>query len=493
MNLVVNNIKRIWQPDCLPKFLFFFVAVWSAVVMFGGIRYGDLSGYDDAAYAHEAKTMLQSGDWWTMNLNGNADFDKPPLFIWLVALSFKFFGAADFAAKIPGVLFGWATVILVHFLAKELFSNEPEDSSGREWLPVLSMLCMATTQYFLKYSSHAMTDVPFTFFFTLAVYFYILALKNNLFLLPSGMAIGLATMTRSPMGLFPLAIIVFHLSLTRRLKLLFSFYFAGCLMFAALIPATWYLREYNLYGDVFIDRHFANVLGHSSSPNLRTDRQQFLWYFEYFFLIVKLYFPWFPLMFYGLFLALGKMWRSKSSAPLETLLIVWLFVVLIPFSLAESKVLRYILPVFPAFAILSAYSLQYLLSVKRLPKFCRLAVLLLSVAAFIILAFPNYQIRAGDMRTIAPVSDAASQTEEKVVLYTSGEYQSNYQTQLLWYGNRLCTHLKTLKEVEALLADKKQLTVVMDKPSFIELTNQTKANITILIKSENFICFRLIL
>jgi 4-amino-4-deoxy-L-arabinose transferase-like glycosyltransferase len=203
MNFLPSTFRRIWQTAGSPRFLVFFVAIWVAVVLFSGIFHGDLSGYDDAVYAHEARTMLRSGDMWTVTLNGNPDFDKPPLFIWLLAISFKLFGATDAAAKLPGVILGWATIILVYFLAKELFKNEPANGSDREWLPVLSMLCMATTQYFLKYSSHAMTDVPFTFFFTLAIYFYVLALKKNIYLLASGFATGLALMTRSPMGIFP--------------------------------------------------------------------------------------------------------------------------------------------------------------------------------------------------------------------------------------------------------------------------------------------------
>lgn len=495
MNLVANNIKKIRRQAGLPKFLFIFVAVWTGVVMLGNLSFGDLSGYDDAAYAHEAKVMAQSGDWWTLKLNGNPDFDKPPLYIWLLALSFKIFGATDFVAKVPGALLGWATVILVYFLAKELFTDESEDIQNQEWLPVLSMLSLATTQYFLKYASHAMTDVSFTFFFTLAVYFYVRALKNNSFLLASGAAIGLATLTRSPMGLFPLGIIVLHLVFTRRFKLLFSGYFAGCLLFAVLVPATWYLREYGIFGDVFINRHFGNIFGHSASSaqTPRTGWQQFLWYFEYFFLIVKLYFPWFPLMFYGFFLVVRKMFRSDKSCPppVETLLIVWFFVVLIPFSLAESKVLRYILPVFPAFAILSAYALSNLFSPKHLSKFSQTAVLLLALAAFITVGFPNYLVRAGDMRSLAPVSDAATAPGEKILLYTSGEYQWNYQTQLLWYGNRLCIMIKDLREVEDILFADKQTVVIMDKPSLADFTGQNKFKVTILGESEKFVCFRL--
>jgi len=488
MDILINSFKRIWQSAGSPKFLFFFIAIWAAVVLFSGILVGDLSGYDDAAYAHEARTLLQTGDWWTMNLNGNPDFDKPPLFIWLLAISFKIFGISDFAAKIPGVILGCSTIVSVYFLAKELFAEELKDDSNYEWLPALAALCLATTQYFLKNSSHAMTDVPFTFFFTIAIYLYLRGLKNGIFLPASGIAIGLAMLTRSPMGFFPLVIIFLHLLFIRRFKLLISPYFIALLLLGAALPAVWYLREYALFGDLFINRHFANFLEHSGSTGARAAGQQFLWYFEYFFLIVRLYLPWFPLMFYGLFLAFGKVRAKFSSA--ELLLIIWFLVVLIPFSLVESKILRYILPAFPVFSILSAYSLVKLFSRQTLAKFSRSAVLILALAGLIIVFFPNFKKRAEDMRVIAPISDVASNPEEKIILYTSGELQWNYQMQLIWYGNRNTLLIKNRKEIENLLSEKKELVVVMDKLSYVDFKGETSSQITVLGESEKFVCFR---
>ena len=496
-----NLAKNLWRKIGAPEFLFFFLAIWAFVVLLGGIGYGDLSGYDDAAYAHEAKTILQTNDWWTLHLNGAPDFDKPPLFIWLVAASFKIFGTNDFAAKLPGVLLGWATIVLTFFLAREIFDEDAEDSTKRNWLPALATLILATTQYFLKYASHAMTDVPFAFFFTLAVYFYARALKNNLFFLACGAGVGLATLTRSPMGLFPLAVIVLHLALTRRFKKLFSVHFAACVFLAALVPAIWYLREYNLFGDDFLTRHVANIFGHSSALAGRTDAQNFLWHFEYLFLLARLYEPWFPAACVGLFLAARECandWRSdsqrassaKSVSP-EILLIVWVVVVLALFSFAEAKVLRYILPVFPAFSILSAYALCRFLAARHLTNLARLAVLLLTCAAIFTVARPQFLTRAGDMRALAPVSDAATDApDEKVLLYTSGEWQANYQTQLLWYGNRLCVHLKDFGALENYLSEKRRAIVVMDKLSFADFSKRTAAKIEILGESENFACFR---
>jgi 4-amino-4-deoxy-L-arabinose transferase-like glycosyltransferase len=479
-----NNMQQIWRIIGTPRFLFFFIAVWAAVVMFSGIPFGDLSGYDDAAYAHEARNILQSGDWWTLNLNGSPDFDKPPLFIWLLALSFKIFGITDVAAKVPGVIFGWATIVLVYFLAREIFLDDEDN----KWLAAFSMLCLATTQYFLKYSSHAMTDVPFTFFFTLAVYFYLRGLKNGIFLLASGAAVGLAMLTRSPMGFFPLAIIVFHLVFRRQFKTLFSFYFAGSLVLAIAIPSTWYWTEYAAFGQAFIGRHFANFMAHSEAAVARTPWQQFLWYFEYLFLVIKLYFPWFPLMFYGMFLLKKK--NGTRPAAMGSLLVIWLLVVIIPFSLADSKVLRYILPAFPVFSILAASALKKLLYPKYLVRFSRAAAALLSLAAVGMVMLPNYRTRAEDMRTIAPISDAAAKPDENILLYTSGEYQWNFQNQLLWYGNRNCTFIRDKNEIEKLLPEKQHLIVIMDKTSFYDLAAQGTVKPTILGESENFVCFR---
>jgi 4-amino-4-deoxy-L-arabinose transferase-like glycosyltransferase len=489
MSVIKNKLVDIWRAAGTPNFLFYFIVIWVAVVMLYGIRFGDLSGYDDAAYAHEARNIVRSGDWWTLELNGHPDFDKPPLFIWLLAASFKVFGATDFAAKVPGVLFGWAAVILVYFLAKELFAGDEK----QKWMPALVAVCLATTQYFLKYSSHAMTDVPFTFFFTLGMYLYLRGLKHGPFLLACGIAIGLAMMTRSPMGFFPLAIIGMHLLYRRNFKTLFSPYFFGLILFAIAVPGAWYLREYALFGNNFVEQHFANFLAHSSDAHSavssgRGPVEQFLWFFEYIFLIVKLYLPWFPLTFYGCYLVIKRERQTSSGA----LLLIWLLVVFVPFSLADSKVFRYIMPIFAVFSVFSAYALLKLLGEKYVSGFARVAFALLFGVGIITVVLPNFETRAEDMRTIAPYSDAASAQDEKVVMYTSGQSQWNFQNQLLWYGHRATVLVKDGSAIDDLLAENKKLVVVMDKPTFAVFSQGSRpARLTILGGSDKFVCFRL--
>src|SRR5262245_2204634 len=81
----------------------------SSLLLFSSLHKGSLSGYDDALFAHEGKQMLATGDWWTVRDNGIPNFELPPLFIWLEALSMKVWGVNDFAAKFPAALAGLLT------------------------------------------------------------------------------------------------------------------------------------------------------------------------------------------------------------------------------------------------------------------------------------------------------------------------------------------------------------------------------------------------
>ena len=218
-------------------------------MLFANLQRGDLAGYDDAVYAHEGKEMLRNGDWANVWLNGKLDFDKPPLFIWLEALSFWLLGVNDFAAKFPSALLGLATVALVYLVVRELTDDH--------WLASLAMFVLASTQYFLKYAMHAMTDVPFTFLFTLAIWAYLKAPRRPRFYLLSGLAIGCAGLTRSILGLLALGVIGAHLLVCRKWAMLRSSYLWLGFGLALGLPLGWFLTQYHWYGDAFVQHHFS--------------------------------------------------------------------------------------------------------------------------------------------------------------------------------------------------------------------------------------------
>src|ERR1700759_1840533 len=65
-----------------------------------------LGAQDEATYTREAIAMARGGGWMTPAFLGRWVFEKPPLLMWLSALSLKIFGIGRVSARIPVVFAG---------------------------------------------------------------------------------------------------------------------------------------------------------------------------------------------------------------------------------------------------------------------------------------------------------------------------------------------------------------------------------------------------
>ncbi len=509
MSIVSALADRFFKNRRLQFWIIFAI---SSILLFSSLRKGGLSGYDDAFYAHYGEQMIRAGDWWSLGLNGYHIFEFPPMFPWLEALSMKVFGVTDFAAKFPAALAGLLTIVLTYLVAKELFNSF--------WPPVLSMAILSGTQYFIKYAMHSMTDVPFTFFFVLSIYLYLKALKEPGLFLLSGAAIGAAILTRSVLGLIPLGIIFLHLLVTGKRALIGSKSFIGAVALSIALPVVWYGSQYVLYGRRFLDEHFSFVAGKISgkvnlrqreiilcqsvngpgltitlptgAPTRSDEGRRFghiaLGFAEYPKLLLRHYWPWLPLMLIGLTWQVRSLIRSRDSA--AALLVIWAACVLIPFSVSEAKALRYIMPVFPAFAILAAAPLSRWADSIRSARYVKLGYLIALIALLLAALFPNPRYRADDMQALAPIIDANSNPARRVILYTYGELHHNYMSQFVWYTDRYCAHLTDLNTVKAALISCPEQVAVVDKQAFGQMSSAPGISVVALGESENFVCVK---
>jgi 4-amino-4-deoxy-L-arabinose transferase-like glycosyltransferase len=491
---------------------FWIIFAISSILLFSSLQKGGLSGYDDAFYAHYGEQMILSGDWWNLRLNGHHIFEFPPMFPWLEALSMKVFGVTDFAAKFPAALAGLLTIVLTYLVAKELFNGF--------WTPVLSMAILSGTQYFIKYAMHSMTDVPFTFFFILSIYLYLKGLKEPRLFPLSGVAIGAAILTRSVLGLIPIGVISLHLLFTGKRALIGSKSFIAAMALSIALPSVWYGSQFDLHGRRFLEEHFSFVASKISgkvdlpkrevvlcqrgaAPDFtitlptgaptRSDGgrgfgQIALGFVEYPKLLLRHYWPWLPLMLIGLVMQIRSLIRSRDSA--AALLVIWSACVLIPFSVSEAKALRYIMPAFPAFAILAAAPLSRWADSIRSARYVKLGYLLALIALLIAALFPNPRYRAEDMQALAPVIDANATPSRRVILYTYGELHHNYMSQFVWYTDRYCVHLNDLNTVKAALISCPEQVAVVDKHTLGQLNGAPGIGFVALGESENFVCIK---
>jgi 4-amino-4-deoxy-L-arabinose transferase-like glycosyltransferase len=460
---------------------FYALGVLALMILFVNLHVGDLSGYDDAYHAEEGRAMLDSGDYWTVRHNGTYNPEFPPLFYWIEALSMKALGANDFAAKFPVALFGAGTIMVTYFIAYEL--------TGQIWLALISMAVMMTSQYFMKYATHAMTDVPYAFFFVLSILFYFKAFKQPRFFVLSGLAVGLALLTRPYVGGVLLAIFLAHLLWNRRKDLLWSPYVISGLGLALLLPAIWYLVQYRLHGALGVSGPAALISVQMASGKAPDFMSIFKGSLKYIAQLLKLYWPWLPFMVVGLVMQSRKAFRGRDLT--ATLLLAWIAWVFIPFSLSSAKQLRYIMAIFPAFAILAAMPIHRLIPFQG-RKTCFYGFYILGLAGIVYMHFfPGNLMRATDMRKLAPMVAAHSHPDQRVILYTNGWRQWNYQSQLIWYASRNSEFHLTFETVLRQMRDNPELPVVMDKDSFRQFEPLAKSEfrLNILSESERFLCF----
>src|SRR3984885_1771656 len=94
------------------------------LALFSGLAAIGLVGPDEPRYAWIAREMAETGDWVTPRLYGKPWFEKPPLFYWGAALSFKLLGVSETAARLPSAISALFATLALAWLARLLYGAE---------------------------------------------------------------------------------------------------------------------------------------------------------------------------------------------------------------------------------------------------------------------------------------------------------------------------------------------------------------------------------
>lgn len=433
-----------------PQFhALFYATLGSAALLFlAPIRVGDLAGYDDALYSHIAKGLLLSGHWLTLMSNGFPALEHPPLFDWTLASLFGVFGIADPVAKLPAALSALGCVLLVYWLAQRLLKDRLS--------ALVAMFTLATTAYFIKYAGHAMTDVPFTFLFLLAVCCYVKSEEHPRWLLAAGFFTACAQMTRGFSGLALVILFAAHaLWMKRRIPL---FYAISSLIIAFLPITVWYAYWIRRYGDYFFEVHRGwmerEVYG-ALDPAWRryTGLPEYLW------MIAKSYWPWLPAMLAGLFAA----WRN----PKLRILPLWIASMLLLCAAAKSRVLRYMLPAYPAFSILAAIGIRTYVSERWIVRGLRILVPAFALLAIGVAIRPPHTDHGAEIRQVVEIT-RAEPVNQRIAFYDQGQARYDETNQLQWYGDHIFTALFDRASFQKFLSGQPSGALIVDQDSYRE-------------------------
>ena len=317
------------------------LAVATIALLFWRLGRRSLADYDEAIYAQVSKEIVESGDWLTLHWGYVPFFEKPPLPMWATAIFFHVFGVSEFWARAAAALSGAASLLVVVAIGRRLWSTE----AG-----LLAGAVLLSSYQFVASSRVGTTDTMLTLWVCIAVYAYLRAREGReQWWWGVWIASAAAILTKSAAGIIAPAAVGLALLIDRRAAdALRSRTFRIAALSAAGLVLLWHGGMYLAYGsrfvDVYLGRHLleratTSMEGHVGGPDFYLDR------------LHRNFFPWVYLLPFALALALHE---ARTRRRGTTVLLGWIAVVFVLYTLVQTKISWYILPLYPALALLVA-------------------------------------------------------------------------------------------------------------------------------------------
>lgn len=316
------------------------------VIWCSNLEYRKLVRPDEGRYAEIPRYMVASGDWLTPRLNGIKYFEKPPLQDRATAAAYEVFGEDEWTARLWPALTGLLGVLLVFYAGSRLFGRD----AG-----FYAALVLGSSMGYAAIAHINTLDMGVTFFLTLGMAGFLLAQhpqatprSNWTWMHVAWSALALAVLSKGLIGVaLPGAALVLYSLLQRDAAIWRRLHLVTGTALFLLICAPWFIAVSIVNPEFprffFIHEHFAR---YATTVHKRVQ-------------------PWFyfvPILLAGMIPwvittidVLARGWKSAQPSrefQPQRFLLIWAAFIFVFFSLSSSKLPSYILPMFPALALL---------------------------------------------------------------------------------------------------------------------------------------------
>jgi 4-amino-4-deoxy-L-arabinose transferase-like glycosyltransferase len=349
-----------------------------------------LHDFNEGFYVQAAREIYLRGDFVTPRVNGIYFFDKPPLALWLTALSFHALGVNEFAARFPVAVAATLLVVLTYLFGERFFGRKTALLAG----------CMLALSPMMVGTARQMTmDIHQSLWFAVALYAFFLAYtaqtkKGKRWYYAFWASCGLAFLAKSVPGLMPIFVALVFVCFAERFQIRAvlrriweSKPIPGILLLLAVI-LPWHVLAYHANGAVFYEEYW--ILHHVGLlRGTEFDHAQPVWY--YIPMLLAGFFPWSVFLVPALLHTRVTLRSQVPDVPERTALlfvVVWAVTIFLIFTIMKSKLISYLLPMYSAAALLTAHYLVHTMETSeaksgRWLKAGTTLVGLLTVAAFV--------------------------------------------------------------------------------------------------------------
>ncbi len=360
--------KEIENNSNWGKDLFVLLAL-SFILYFALAWMRPLASPDEGRYSEIPLEMIRAADYITPTLNDMAYFYKPPLFYWLTAGSIKIFGENIFGFRFANTALALLGIAFTYCAARALYGR----LAG-----IFSSIILGTSIFYFALGQIITLDMAVSVFIAGAMFSFIVALKRSgiwrgFLILLFFFSSALAVMSKGLIGVLIPAATIFLFALAicvptffRKLKLSDLWWSIGGLILFFIVAVPWHVfaaianPSLDNAGGVFskewegqgffwyyiIHEHILRFIDSSTSM-----RAQPFWYF-----LVLAPLGFIPHLFFlpsavkDPFVGGYKKLKDENSEIIFFAL--WAIFVVLFFSISSSKLPPYILPIYPALAII---------------------------------------------------------------------------------------------------------------------------------------------
>ena len=345
----------------LPLLLLLAAALTLFFVDLGGSAIWDAN---EAFYVETPREMLERGDYIFPTFNYEPRVNKPVLSYWIVAAFYHLFGVSVAVQRIPIAIGGVLLVAITFFLGR--LASTGGSRAAATVAGLWAAIGFAVSPRLVMFSRRIFIDIYITLFMAATLLCFALAERyperRRRYLTLMYIAVGLGVLTKGPVavvlpGLVFLVYLLVHRDLRRVAEMMIP---AGVAIVLAIV-VPWYAALYQRDGWTHILSFFLgeNLGRYSDGIGFDTGRGPEF----YLGVLFSDGFPWSIL----LFAAAAMWWRNPHSAStplaapstehparrrLQTLLWIWIAVIVLFFSFSASKQDLYVYPVMPAVAAL---------------------------------------------------------------------------------------------------------------------------------------------
>ncbi|MBL1353517.1 MAG: glycosyltransferase family 39 protein [Zetaproteobacteria bacterium] len=318
----------------------YLLAIW-AILTLPSLGLAPLFDYDETIYAQTAVDMMRLGEWIVPTANGQQFFEKPPFTYYMMDVCFQLLGQNAFAARLPSALFTLMTAFLLFRFGRDVVSARFGITTALVFLSMLEVAVLAHA---------AILDAILNFFIVSCLLNYVRWIqtgeKKYAFWCAAMMGVGVSI--KGPVGMVvPVLIILADRILAGDLKrTLASIPWLPALLLFIFTASPWYAMIFFEHGAGFLYEFImVQNIGRALHP-MQGHGGGWHYYLVVFSISVLPWLAWMPYVF--------KSWQRTSQETLPHLIrlsLLWLLIVLLLFTFAQTKLPHYISCVYPAVAL----------------------------------------------------------------------------------------------------------------------------------------------